>query len=182
MGEIFQRVAASLLCATLFCLMTVKMLGAMQQSGYKNSTFLRWLEKRENMLFNRLCVLALCLALVSAVTSLCFCFLPLQAALLISALPFLILLLAYLYAEHTRALKVAIVKTGRFQRSSIPQILSNSSSVRVLRFLPLILRHSIYFHPSALVALICTAKSLPASSANPVRNIFDLLSDIKMIC
>ena len=116
MGEIFQRVAASLLCATLFCLMTVKMLGAMQQSGYKNSTFLRWLEKRENMLFNRLCVLALCLALVSAVTSLCFCFLPLEAALLISALPFLILLLAYLYAEHKRALKVAIVKTGRFQR------------------------------------------------------------------
>ena len=29
MGEVFQRIAASLLCATLFCLTTVKTLGAM---------------------------------------------------------------------------------------------------------------------------------------------------------
>ena len=116
MGEVLERIAASLLCATLFCLMTLKMLGAMQQAGYKNGAFLRWLERRENMLFNRLCVLALCLALSSAITALCFSFLGVKLALLISALPFVGLLFAYLYAERKRALKVAIHKTARFKR------------------------------------------------------------------
>lgn len=116
MGEVFQRIAASLLCATLFCLTTVKTLGAMQQSGYKNGVFLRWLERRENMLFNRLCVLCLCLALSSTITALCFSFLGVRAALLISALPFVGLLFLYLYSERKRALKVPLVKTGRFKR------------------------------------------------------------------
>ena len=116
MGEVLERTAASLLCATLFCLMTVKTLGAMQQAGYKNGAFMRWLERRENMLFNRLCVLALCLALSSAITALCFSFLGLKLALLISALPFVGLLFAYLYSDRKRALKVAIIKTGRFVR------------------------------------------------------------------
>lgn len=116
MGEVFQRIAASLLCATLFCLMTVKSLGVMQQGGYKNGAFFRWLEKKENIFFNRLCVLALCLALASAITALCFSFLGGKIALLISALPFVCLLFAYLYSDRKRALKVAIKKTGRFQR------------------------------------------------------------------
>lgn len=116
MGEVLERIAASLLCATLFCLMTVKMLGAMQQAGYKNGTFLRWLERKKNMLFNRLCVLALCLALSSAITALCFSFLGVKVALLISALPFAFLLLAYLYSERKRALKVETVRTGRLKR------------------------------------------------------------------
>ncbi len=116
MVEVFERIVASLLCATLFCLMTFKSLGAMQQSGYKNGAFLRWLEKRENMLFNRLCVLALCLALTSAITSLCFSFFGVKGALLVSALPFVGLLFSYLYSERKHALKVAIVKTARLQR------------------------------------------------------------------
>ena len=116
MGEVLERIAASVLCAILFCLMTVKTLGAMQQGGYKSGTFLRWLERRENMLFNRLCVLALCLALSSAITTLCFSFLSVKIALLISALPFFGLLFAYLYSDRKHALKVQIKKTGRFVR------------------------------------------------------------------
>ncbi len=116
MVETLERIAASLLCATLLCIVTVKMLGAMQQSGYKSGVFLRWLSQKENMLFNRLCVLALCLALTSAITALCFSFLGRTAALLISALPFTALLFLYLYADSKRALKVALVKTGRVKR------------------------------------------------------------------
>ena len=116
MVETLERIAASLLCATLFCVITVKMLGAMQQSGYKGGTFLRWLSQKENMLFNRLCVLALCLALASAITALCFSFLGLKTALLISAVPFTALLFLYLYADSKRALKVPLVKTGRVKR------------------------------------------------------------------
>ena len=116
MGEVLERIAASLLCATLFCLMTVKTLGVMQQGGYKNGAFLRWLERKENMLFNRLCVLALCLALSSTITALCFSFLGVKTALLLSALPFVGLLLTYLYSDRKRSLKVSINKTGRFKR------------------------------------------------------------------
>lgn len=116
MGEVLERIAASLLCTTLFCLMTIKTLGVMQQGGYKSGAFLRWLAKRENMLFNRLCVLALCLALSCAITALCFSFLGIKTALVISALPFTGLLFVYLYSDQKRALKVAIKKTGRISR------------------------------------------------------------------
>ena len=50
MVEIMQRIGACIVVATLFCLMTVKMLGIMQQGGYQNGVFWRWLRKKENML------------------------------------------------------------------------------------------------------------------------------------
>ena len=86
MVDVMLRIGASVVMATFFCLMTMKMLGAIQQGGYKNATFWRWLRKKENMLFNRLCVFALCMALASAVFALCFSFLDKQYALAISAI------------------------------------------------------------------------------------------------
>lgn len=116
MDEVMPRIAACIVCATLFCLMTLKTLGAMQQGGYKNGAFVRWLGQKENMLFNRLCVLALCLALASAVSALCFSFLGVKAALLVSALPFTALLLFYLFSDRKYALKVPLKRTGRINR------------------------------------------------------------------
>ena len=116
MGEVLPRIAACIVCATLFSLFSVKMIGAMQQSGYKGGIFLRWLKRRDNMLLNRLCVLSLCLALVSAVAVLCFSFLGTQGALLVSAIPFVGLLFAFLYSDKKYTLKVPVKKTGRFYR------------------------------------------------------------------
>ena len=67
MDEVILRIVAAALTACLLCLSRFKMLGAMQQSGYKNGGFLRWLLRKDNLQFKRLSVLALCLVLLSTV-------------------------------------------------------------------------------------------------------------------
>ncbi|MBR2646783.1 MAG: UDP-N-acetylmuramoyl-tripeptide--D-alanyl-D-alanine ligase [Clostridia bacterium] len=116
MSDIIIRIVASLSCATFFCVATFSSLGAMQQSGYKNGTFWRWLRRSDNLFFNRLCTLALCLALASTATSLCFSFLGVRGALAVSAVPFFILLLGFCISGEKYALKVPTKRTGRLQR------------------------------------------------------------------
>lgn len=116
MDNIWARIIASVLCTALFCCMTAKTVGAMQQGGYKNRTFYRWLRRGDNMFFNRLSVLALCLALTTAVTTVAFSFLGRTWSLLISALPFFTLLGVFFAVDLKYALKVPIKLTGRFYR------------------------------------------------------------------
>lgn len=116
MGDVFLRIVASVVCACLFCCASIKLLGAMQQSGYKNGVFLRWLKRKDNMFFNRLAVLALCLFLSAAVVALCFSFLGTRAALLISAIPFLGFVIAFGFVDGKYALKVQTTRTGRLCR------------------------------------------------------------------
>ena len=116
MGDVLSRIIASIACAVIFCICTDNLFGAMQQSGYKSKTFLRWLRRKGNMQFNRLCVLALCLALSTAITSLCFSFLGRTGALVVSAAPFLVLWIVYYFADAKYALKVKLVRTGRLNR------------------------------------------------------------------
>lgn len=116
MDEVVLRIVASVVTACLLCFSTVKMLGAMQQSGYKNGNFWRWLTRKDNLQFNRLAVLALCLVLVSGVTPLCFSFLGERAALLISSVPFFGMLLLFRFSDGKFALKVPMKRTGRAMR------------------------------------------------------------------
>ncbi len=116
MNDVIVQLVAAFVCASLFCICTTKLLGAIQQSGYKNATFLRWLKRKDNLLYNRLCVLALCLVLAGTITALCFSFLGRTAALVISAVPYFILLLLFYYADTRYALKVETQRTGRVRR------------------------------------------------------------------
>jgi len=116
MNDEVLRAIASVVSACLFGIATFPMLGAMQQSGYKNSGFWRWLKRKDNLQFNRLCVLALCLGLSATVTAFCFSFLGKRAALALSAIPFWGLTLAYCIVGTKYALKVPTKKTGRVKR------------------------------------------------------------------
>ena len=116
MIEIVEKIVASVVVSLLLCLSTVKMLGIMQQGAYKNTAFWKWLKRKDNLLFNRLAVLSLCLALATTVTSLCFSFLGVEWALLCSALPFFVLLLVFGKADGRFALKVPATRTGRYLR------------------------------------------------------------------
>lgn len=116
MIEVTIRIIASLISALIFCLMTEKTLGALQQSGYKNGVFLRWLRKEGNLTFNRLCVLALCLFLATTITVLCFSFLGVFGARAVASIPFFVLGLAFLYADRKYALKVPVKYTPRMKR------------------------------------------------------------------
>ena len=116
MIEVVQKMSAAVFISCLLCLSTIKMLGAMQQGGYKTESFWRWLRRKDNLLMNRLAVLSLCLALASAVTALCFSFLGVTVALVCSAFPFLALLWVFSEVDGRYALKVASKRTGRFMR------------------------------------------------------------------
>lgn len=116
MDDVILRGIACLATAFLFCIATLPLLGALQQSGYKNGTFLRWLKNKDNLHYNRLCVLALCLGLSATVTSLCFSFLGTRAALAVSAIPFLGILLAFCAVGKKYGLKVPTRATGRCKR------------------------------------------------------------------
>lgn len=116
MIEVTEKIVTAVVVSLLLCLSTIKMVSVMQQGGYKNTPFFKWLNRKDNLFFNRLSVLALCLALSMAVTSLCFSFLGTELALLCSAVPFLVLLLLFGKADGRYALKVPATKTGRYLR------------------------------------------------------------------
>lgn len=116
MADILLRIAISAVIAALFCLMTFKAVGAMQQGGYRNRSFLRWFKRGDNLYYNRLCVFSLCLFLTTAVTALSFSFLGRIWALVISAVPFFFLLGVFIFVDFRYALKVPTKLTGRFYR------------------------------------------------------------------
>ncbi len=116
MIELMEKVVAGLIVALFACLSTVKTVGIMQQSGYKNAAFLAWLRRKDNLQFNRLAVLSLCLALSTSVVSLCFSFLGVSWALLLSALPFFGLFFLFCKVDEKYALKVRGTRTGRSTR------------------------------------------------------------------
>ena len=116
MNETVAIIISALVCALLFVLMTEKSLGAIQQAGYSNLKFLRWLRNKENLFFNRLSVLSLCLFLSTAIISLCFSFLGTDYAVVVSAIPFFALCLYYFHSDKKYALKVPVKYTGRVKR------------------------------------------------------------------
>ena len=116
MSEWTLQLISACVCAVLFCIMTFKTLGVMQQCGYKNGAFWTWFTKKENMFFNRICVVAYSIAMSVCVVSLCFSFLGERWALTLSAIPFFVFVSAYIYSDKKRALKVPFKKTGRAVR------------------------------------------------------------------
>ncbi len=116
MIDVVKNVTAALVASCLLCLSTLKMLGVEQQSGYKNPSFWQWLKRKDNLFFNRLSVLSLCLALSTAITSLCFSFLGRTWALLLSGVPFFLLLFVFWRVDERYALKVPVANTGRLRR------------------------------------------------------------------
>ena len=118
MGEFLQRAAVCLLSTALYFAAGARMLGVMQQCGYRNSRFYGWLKRRDNLWYNRLCLLFLMLLLSCALTALCFSFAGTTVARLCALAPFLLFNLLFCAAEGKTPLKVPLVSTARIRRLS----------------------------------------------------------------
>ena len=103
-------------CALLLNVATLSNLGVMQQCGYKNKSYWRWLRRKDNLFFNRLSVLALMLALATTVVSLCFSFLDDAWPLVLAAATYGLLCVLFIAASKKYALKVKTNYTGRAVR------------------------------------------------------------------
>ena len=102
-------------CAALLLgLCTFKLLGALQQAGYAGRRFLAWLNRKGNMAYSRLVLLAFLIALSSAVLGVCFSFAG-DAAGYIALIPIPLFVGLYCLADR-RALKVPLAGTRRAYR------------------------------------------------------------------
>lgn len=110
-----ECIVAALAFAALLCFTAYKPLGVLQSSGYKNGKFVKWLKKKDNVLFTRLTFLSLMCLFSSAVIGLCFSFAGEWAAV-VSLAPFIVFFAVYLWADRKIALRSASVFTPRFKR------------------------------------------------------------------
>ena len=114
--ELWLYIAAgSIVAATLLCLTASSLPAILQQSGYSGEGFLEWYYERGNMILSRHALLALSLFLLTALFNLCFSFLDVKWANLISLAPFAGLCLLFRFSDR-RALKVPVKRTGRLMR------------------------------------------------------------------
>ncbi len=108
----------AVLCAIIFTLCALSLLGIMQQGGYSVRAFARWYYRRGNMFARRISLLTLSLVLLTALFDICFSFLGAPLANLISILPLLIVGAMYVLSSR-RALKVPVRGTGRLVRLAL---------------------------------------------------------------
>ena len=116
MSELLSRIAVTLLATALYFAAGIRMLGAMQQCGYKNARFYAWLKRRDNLWYNRLCLFFLILLLSCTLTAVCFSFLGAAWARLLSLIPFACFAAAFCAAAGKAPLKVPLARTGRIKR------------------------------------------------------------------
>lgn len=186
MNDVVLRIVAAVVSACFFCVSTLKMLGAMQQAGYKNGEFMGWIARKDNQLFNRFGYLAVALAFTPAIVSLCFSFLGKRSALLLSALPFFLMLVLYAVADSKYALKVPVNKTGRFWRLFAVYILLVASFgylfIALLKFLAEWNGSALYgliaYVPFALMPLFLP---LFLCLANAITGIFENANNAKFV-
>ena len=186
MIELMLQIIATVVCTALFVWATKKWLGAIQQGGYKNGAFWGWFSQKENMFFNRLCVLAYSIALSVCVAVLCFSFLGTRIAQLISAIPFLVFTLTFLYSDRKYALKVPVHYTGRAVRLyTVYAVLTATfffGAIRLLGFLSGINGSALYaviaYVPFA-VAILCLP--LIFTLANAITSPFENARNAKFV-
>ena len=112
----FERIAITLLATALYFAAGARMLGAMQCCGYKNARFHAWLKRRDNLWYNRLCLLFTMLLLSCALISLSFSFLGAAVAKRISLVPFAFFVALFCVTESKSPVKAPFVPTGRMRR------------------------------------------------------------------
>ena len=101
--------------ATVLCIAAYKPAGVLQSSGYGNKKFFKWLKKKGNLTFTRLCLLSLLCLLSCAIIALCFTFAGEWAAV-VGLVSYAIFFTAYIVADRKIALRSPVARTPRFYR------------------------------------------------------------------
>lgn len=119
MGNTILRIVSCISCSAALFAATNKLLGAMAQGGYDGGKFKRWLFRKDNLYYGRLCLLSLLCLLSSAVVALAFSFSGATVSRALSAIPYLLFLILFVVADKKYALKVPMKRTARVKRLAI---------------------------------------------------------------
>lgn len=181
MDHIAYRIAAAMVCACFYLAATSKLLGVMQQGGYKGGKCLRWLFGAQNTYFLRLTVWGFFSFIACLLVSLAFSFLPGNGGLIASIVPFFLFAILFVSADRSFALKVKMVSSGRVKRLGIVYLFlcavvafvvitlcsmlgvalqGQAEWLQALRYLP------VCFLPMFLPFVLCLANALTAPFEN----------------
>ena len=108
-----------LLAGYAYFMCSVRLIAILQQQGYRGSAFLKWYYRSRNIERKKASLLALAVALLTALFCVCFSFAGYRVANLVSALPFAGICVLYCYAEGRHALKVPLKSTMRAVRLGV---------------------------------------------------------------
>ncbi len=110
------RAVACLLCACFYFAATAKLVGVMQQGGYKAKKFLRWYGQGRNAYFSRLLFWSVLSLAATALFIFVFYFLHEVPAMALGGIPFFGLAVLFYWVDKKFALKVQAKKSGRWLR------------------------------------------------------------------
>lgn len=123
MVEIGTKIAACIVFTCLFYIATFKTFGILQQCGYHNNAFLRWMKRKDNLFYNRLGVWTLASLLACIFISLCFSLLGVETAIFCGFVTYLCFAFFFCIVDKKYALKVPVNVTGRIRRLSVLYVL-----------------------------------------------------------
>ncbi len=116
LSTVLAVIFGGILAGYAFVMCSMRLVAILQQEGYAGGAFLRWYYRNRNIERKKASLLALALALLTALFSVCFSFLGYEAANLVSVVPFAGIGILYCVAEHKRALRVPLKPTMRAMR------------------------------------------------------------------
>ncbi len=119
---ILAVIAGGALAGAMFVLCSLRLLAILQQLGYAGGTFLKWYYRSRNIERKKASILALAVALLTALFGVVFSFAGYAVSNLVSAAPFLGITLFYALAERRHALKVPVRVTARYLRLLVAYI------------------------------------------------------------
>ena len=147
------RVVASLLCACFYFVATTKLVGVLQQSGYRNGRFLKWLGQEKNTYLLRLACLSVLSLFATALFIFVFYFMGEVAAMAMGGIPFFGFAILFFLVDRRYALKVEAVATGRWKRLAIVYFLF---LISYLHFHTIILLYRVLIFKPFFIFLICS--------------------------
>ncbi len=178
--QIISILCGAVLMGALLSVASLRIMGILQQEGYATRNLLKWYFYRGNMHHRKMMLLALILALMSALFSVCFSFLGYEYANLMSGIPVLGVFAVYFVADKKYALKVPLKYTTRAVRLIVAHTvvcvlftagflfglaaianLANVSWIYLLRFVPVAVMPLLTPFTLALANTVMKAYEIP---------------------
>ena len=116
LSMIFAVLAGGALAGMMFASCSQRLIAILQQQGYAGRAFAKWYYRARNIERKKASILALAVALLTALFCVVFSFAGYAVANLVSAAPFFGITLFYRIAESRHALKVPARPTARYLR------------------------------------------------------------------
>ncbi len=184
--DVGTRIATSIALTCLFYVATFKSLGILQQCGYHNNAFLRWMKRKDNMFLSRLSLWAISMFFSVAFVSAVFSPFGAKVSVIFGIITYMIFSLTYCIVDKKYALKVPVNVTNRFKRLSVGYVFVtacvNYILLSLLVFLAQVIGNDVYelfqflpftLMPFALPFLLLLANKIisPFEKANTRKHV-----------